>query len=165
MTTNHAIAVTLRPSTPEDDAFLFEVYAGTRREELAQTPWDEAQKKTFLTFQFKAQHQHYQSEFADADFHVILDDDAPVGRLYVDRRADEIRILDIALLPEHRGRGIGGTLLDALLAEAEAQGTPVRIFVENHPPRARRFFERLGLEEAEDHGVSVLMAWRPGADA
>ena len=161
MTSNHAIAVTLRSVTPEDEAFLFEVYAGTRWEELAQVPWDEAQKEAFLTFQFNAQHQHYQSEFADANFHVILDDGAPVGRLYVDRRADEIRILDIALLPEHRGRGIGGALLGALLAEAEAAGTPVRIFVESHLPHARRFFERLGFTEAEDHGVSVLMAWHP----
>ena len=80
---------------------------------------------------------------------------------YVDRRADEIRILDIALLPEHRGRGIGNALLDALLAEAETAGKPVSIFVESHPLRARRFFERLGFEEAEDQGVSVLMEWRP----
>ena len=158
------MAVTLRPITPADEAFLFGVYAGTRREELAQVPWDEAQKKAFLTFQFNAQHQHYQSEFANAAFDVVLDDGAPVGRLYVDRCADEIRILDLALLPEHRGRGIGSALLGALLAEAEAAGTPVRIFVESHLPHARRFFERLGFEEAEDHGVSVLMAWRPGTD-
>ena len=162
MTSNHAIALTLRPVAPEDDAFLFDVYAGTRLEELAQVPWDDAQKKAFLTFQFKAQHQHYQSEFANAAFHVILDEGTPVGRLYVDRRADEIRILDIALLPRHRGRGIGSALLGDLLAEAA--GTPVRIFVENDQGRARSFFERLGFEQAEDHGFSVLMAWRPGQD-
>ena len=162
MTSNRALAVTLRPVTPEDEAFLFEVYAAGRQEELAQVPWDDAQKKAFLTFQFNAQHQHYQSEFADANFHVILDDSAPVGRLYVDRRADEIRILDIALLPEHRGRGIGGALLGALLAEAEAAGKPVRIFVESHLSRTQRLLERLGFEQVEDRGVSVLMEWRPG---
>lgn len=161
MTSNYARAVTLRPITPEDEAFLFEVYAGTRREELGPLPWDEAQKQAFLTFQFNAQHQHYRDTFAAADFHVILDDGAPVGRLYVDRRADEIRILDITLLPGRQGRGIGKALLGALLAEAEAAGKPVRIFVESHLPHARRFFERLGFEETEDHGVSVLMTWRP----
>ena len=162
MTRNRAGAITLRPITPEDEGFLFEVYASVRREELAQVPWDEAQQHAFLTFQFNAQHQHYQREFADAAFDVVLDDGVPVGRLYVDRRADEIRILDIALLLEHRGRGIGNALLGPLLAEAEAAGKPVRIFVESHLPRARRFFERLGFEEAENHGVSVLMAWPPG---
>lgn len=160
--TERAMTVTLRPITPEDEAFLFEVYAAARREELAQAPWDDAQKHAFLTFQFNAQHQHYQREFAGATFDVVLDGPTPVGRLYVDRRADEIRILDIALLPAHRGRGIGKALLGPLLAEAEAAGKPVRIYVESHLPRARGFFERLGFIEAEDHGVSVLMAWRPG---
>ena len=162
MTSKRAIAVTLRPVTPEDEAFLFEVYAGTRQEELALVPWDDAQKQAFLAFQFNAQHQHYQREFADADFHVILDEGTPVGRLYVDRRADEIRILDLALLPDHRGRGLGSAQLGALLAEAEAAGKPVRIFVESHLPHARRLFERLGFNEIENHGVSALMEWRPG---
>ena len=164
MMNSRAIAVTLRPISPADEAFLFRVYAAARMEELAQVPWDQAQKEAFLTFQFNAQHQHYQNEFTDADFNLVLDDGAPVGRLYVDRRADEIRILDIALLPERRGRGIGNALLGPLLAEAEVAGKPVRIFVESHLPRARRFFERLGFEEDEDHGVSVLMMWRPDND-
>ena len=33
MTSKHAIAITLRPITPEDEAFLFGVYAAGRREE------------------------------------------------------------------------------------------------------------------------------------
>ena len=157
------MAVTLRPITPEDEPFLFEVYAGARLEELAQVPWDDAQKEAFLTFQFNAQHQHYQTEFANADFSVILNAGAPVGRLYVDRRADEIRILDIALLPVHQGRGIGRDLVRDILAEATAAGKPVRIYVENYQHRAQALFKSLGFEQAEDHGVSVLMQWQPEA--
>ena len=67
------MALTLRPITQEDEPFLFEVYAGARMDEIAQVPWDEAQKKAFLSFQFNAQHQHYQTEFTNADFSVILD--------------------------------------------------------------------------------------------
>ena len=73
------MAVTLRPITPQDEAFLFEVYTAARKDELAQVPWDDAQKEAFLTFQFNAQHQHYQTEFADADFSIILDAGTPVA--------------------------------------------------------------------------------------
>lgn len=156
------MAVTLRPITLQDEPFLFEVYAAARMEELAQAPWDDAQKQTFLSFQFNAQHQHYQTEFANAAYSLILDAGTPVGRLYVDRRADEIRILDIALLPAHQGRGIGRVLLEELLAEAAAAAKPVRIYVESYQQRARALFESLGFEAVEDHGVSVLMHWQAG---
>jgi len=155
------MAVALRPITPEDESFLFEVYVGARMDELAQVPWDDAQKKAFLTFQFNAQHQYYQSEFADADFSLILDAGAPIGRLYVDRRADEIRILDIALLPAHQGRGLGRALLKDLLAEAAAAGKPVGIYVESYQHRAHALLKSLGFETKEDHSVSVLMQWQP----
>ncbi len=156
------MVVTLRPITPQDAPFLFEVYAAARRDELAQVPWDEAQKRAFLDFQFEAQHRHYQAEFPDAAFDVILEAGTPVGRLYVDRRADEIRILDIALLPDHQGRGLGSALLRDLLAEADAAGKPVRIYVESYRQGALRLLEGLGFAPTQDHGVSVLMQWRPG---
>ncbi len=157
------MAVTLRPIAPKDEAFLFEVYAGARLAELDQVPWDDAQKRAFLSFQFNAQHQHYQRQFADADYSVILDEGTPVGRFYVHRRADEIRILDLALLPEHRRRGIGSALLKDLLATAEAAGKPVRLYVESYQQGALRLLEHLGFAPTRDHGISVLMEWRPGA--
>ena len=155
------MALTLRPITPEYEPFLFEIYAASRMDELAQVPWDDAQKEAFLSFQFNAQHQHYRSEFADAAFSVILDAGVPVGRLYVDRRADEIRILDLALLPVHQGRGIGKAVLQDLLDEATGAGKPVRIYIEIYQHRAQALFKSLGFEPAEDHGVSVLMQWQP----
>jgi ribosomal protein S18 acetylase RimI-like enzyme len=164
MTRDDALALTLRPITPEDEAFLFAVYASARRDELAQVPWDEAQKEAFLAFQFNAQSQHYQQSFSQADFDVVLRDGVAVGRLYVDRRADEIRILDIALLPEHQGRGLGRALLRDLLKEARAAGKPIRIYVESYQQRALRLFEDLGFGQKEDQGVSVLLEWTPGAD-
>ncbi len=155
------MAVTLRPITPVDEPFLFEVYAASRLPELAQVPWDDAQKQGFLRFQFDAQHRHYQEEFAGADLSVILRGGTPRGRLYVDRRADEIRILDLAVLPAHRRRGIATGLLTDLLREAGAAGLPVRIYVEHYQQDARRLFDRLGFAPEEDHGISVLMAWQP----
>jgi len=148
--------ITLRPIGTDDQAFLSRVYASTREEELAPLPWTEAQKESFLRMQFTAQHNYYQEQFPDAAFDVILRDGQPIGRLYVHRRPDELSIVDIALLPEHRRAGIGSGLLGKLLAEADAAGKPVRIHVEQYNP-ALHLYKRLGFEVVDNTGVYFLM--------
>lgn len=152
--------ITLRPVTPEDESFLYRVYAGTREDELAPLEWDDAQKDSFLRMQFNAQHRFYREQFPSADFDIIQTVDQPIGRLYVDRREDEIRIIDIALLPEHRDSGIGSALLKDLLTEASAAGKPVRIHVERFNP-ALRLYDRLGFIQVGDNDVYYLMEWSP----
>jgi ribosomal protein S18 acetylase RimI-like enzyme len=154
----------LRPARPEDDAFLRRVYAGTRAEELALVDWTEAQKQAFVAMQFEAQDRHYRAHFGGARFDVIERDGVAVGRLYVDRTAGEIRVLDISLLPEHRGAGIGSALLGALVREAGERGEPITIHVERMNP-ARRLYERLGFREVGDEGVYLRLEWRPEAQA
>jgi GNAT superfamily N-acetyltransferase len=157
--------LTLRPVTPADAAFLFLVYASTRTEELASTDWDEQRKQAFLRMQFHAQSRHYALHYGGASFSVIEIDGAAVGRLYVDRPADEIRVVDIALLPQHRGHGIGTRLLRAILAEGADAGVPVTIHVEGFNP-AMRLYLRLGFKEVADAGLYKLMEWRvPGGSA
>src|SRR5688500_3290981 len=94
-----AAAIALRPTVPDDRPVLLAVYASTREPELAAVEWDAAQKAAFVEMQFDAQHAHYQEHYAGAAFDVILVDGQPAGRLYVSRESDEIRIVDIALLP------------------------------------------------------------------
>ena len=151
----------LRPVQAEDEALLFEIYASTRTEEMALVDWSDAQKEAFLRMQFAAQHQHYQNVFPDARFDIILSDDRPIGRLYVDRRPDEIRIVDIALLPEARNQGVGSSLVKELLAEARDAGKPVRIHVERNNP-ALRLYERLGFARTGETGIYLLMEWPSG---
>lgn len=151
---------TLRPATDEDLPFLRRVYAGTRAMELAQVPWTDEQKEAFLTFQFDAQHKYYREQFPDAAYDLIVVDGEPVGRLYVDRRDDEIRLIDIALLPERRRAGIGRKLLEDLQREAAAAGHPLRIHVEMNNP-ALSLYRRLGFRELEEQGVYYLMEWAP----
>ena len=153
--------ITLRSITSDDTDFLYCVYASTRDEELAVTGWSEAQKEQFLRLQFRAQHDHYQKHFPDAKYDVILAGETPIGRLYVDRRVDEIRIIDIALLTEHRDAGIGGKLVRQLLDESAATGRPVRIHVKKDNP-AKRLYHRLGFREIGDTGVYDFMEWIPG---
>ena len=152
--------ITLRPITFEDEPFLYRVYADTREDELSPLGWDETQKDSFLRMQFNAQHGFYQEQFPAADFDIILAGDQPIGRLYVDRRDDAIRIVDIALLLEHRNAGIGSALLRDLLTEAAATSRPVRIHVERFNP-ALRLYERLGFTQVSDNGVYYLMEWSP----
>jgi ribosomal protein S18 acetylase RimI-like enzyme len=127
---------------------------------MAVVPWDDAQKEAFLRSQFEAQDAWYREHYADASFDVILVDGEPAGRLYVHRGDRETRIVDIALLPEYRGNGIGTTLLRDLLAEADAAGKRVTIHVERFNP-ALRLYERLGFCIAEDKGVYLFLERPP----
>jgi ribosomal protein S18 acetylase RimI-like enzyme len=154
--------ITLRPVRPEDREHLFRVYASTRAEELALTTWDEEQKRIFLEGQFTAQDAWYRERYPGAALDVIVASGVPAGRLYVHRREREIRLMDIALLPEHRGMGIGTSLLRDLFAEAAAAGKRVTIHVEEYNP-ARQLYERLGFRKIGEHGVYHLMEWSPPA--
>ncbi len=147
----------LRSIHSEDREFLFRVYAGTRAEELALTNWDQAQKQAFLTQQFEAQHHHYQTHYQGAQFDLILLDGQPIGRLYVARWREEIRIMDIALLPDYRNRGIGSGLLRDLLEEAAVTGKRLTIHVERYNP-ALRLYRRVGFEPVGETGVYLLLA-------
>ncbi|HET7270467.1 MAG TPA: GNAT family N-acetyltransferase [Rubrobacter sp.] len=148
--------LTLRPVEPGDEAFLYRVYASTREEELARTGWDETQKAAFLRMQFDAQSNYYEEHYRGAAFSVILSGGHPAGRLYVARWPEEIRIVDIALLPGHRGMGIGTRLLKDLISESEESGKPLSIHVERFNP-ALRLYQRLGFRAVEDKGVYLLM--------
>jgi ribosomal protein S18 acetylase RimI-like enzyme len=143
----------------EDEAFLLEVYAGTRADETAQTGWDDAQRQAFIKMQFGAQQQHYRSHYPQGEHSIILLNEKPIGRLYVARSSGEIRILDVALLPDQRNKGIGTRIIKDLMAEAAKTGRPVRIYVENFN-RALRLFERMGFLQIEQRGFHYLMQWQ-----
>lgn len=151
--------VSLRPATVDDTEFLAAVYAATRMVELEATDWDDAQKADFCRMQFTAQDSHYRQHYPTAEFSVIEVSGIPVGRLYVDRWKNEIRIMDIAILPEHRGKGIGSRLLPGLKQEAADSGRSLSIHVERFNP-ALRLYERLGFRMTEDKGVYFLLEWK-----
>jgi len=155
-------AVTFRRATSDDDPFLLSLYASTREEELALTDWDDAQKAAFVRSQFEAQSRHYAEHYAGASFDVVLVGGVRAGRLYVARWEREIRIVDVALIPAFRGGGIGTSLIGAVLAEGEASSKPVSIHVERFN-RAMQLYERLGFVPVGEHGVYLLMEWRPPA--
>lgn len=153
--------ICLRAITPEDDSFLAGVYASTRAEELAVTGWSDEDKAVFCRRQFDAQSAHYRENYPGALFQVIERDGVSIGRLYVAHWEREIRIVDISLLPEHRGSGIGTKLLNGLQEEARAAGKSLTIHVERFNP-ALGLYQRLGFRIVEEQQVYLLMRW--GAD-
>jgi ribosomal protein S18 acetylase RimI-like enzyme len=150
----------LRPVADADRAFLVELYGGTREEELGRVQWDDGARRAFVEHQFAAQDAHYRANYPGATLDVIEVDGVSAGRLYVHRGPSDIRIMDIALVPEFRGRGIGTTLLRGLMEEADASARKLSIHVEMNNP-ARSLYDRLGFEPAGAHGVYVLMERTP----
>lgn len=164
MTDLIAHGLEFRPIEVADERLLSAIYASTRADEMALVPdWTAEQISWFLEQQFQAQHAYYQQYYPKADFQVILFEGQAAGRLYIDRRPNEFRIVDISLLPEFRGLGLGELILHRILEEAAAAGKPVTIHVERNN-RARNLYDRLGFQILEDsHAVYLLMEWRPGA--
>lgn len=154
------VAYRLRPASDDDLEFLFQVYSSTRQEELAQTPWDAAQKEAFLRQQFDAQHTYYHDHYHPASYDVIEVDGAPAGRLYQAHWADDWRIIDIALLPQARRCGVGTAILQDLQARAREAGVPLSIHVERNNP-ALALYDRLGFTLSEDKGVYLFLVWKP----
>ena len=153
--------VRLRPVTPEDEAFLYEVYRTTRAEEMAAWGWDEAQQDAFLRMQFRAQQMSYQAEDAGTKTEIIFLDAEPVGRIIVKSREYEIQLVDIALLTEYRCRGIGTSLIKDLIDEAKSAGKFVRLHVLKTNSGAQRLYERLGFKTSGETGMHFEMECHP----
>ncbi|HEU0134390.1 MAG TPA: GNAT family N-acetyltransferase [Allosphingosinicella sp.] len=154
------LGVSYRPSTDEDLAFLGLVYASTRLEEVAATGWPLEMQHQFLAHQADAQHQHYRRHYPDAEWLVIERSGEAIGRLFLEEWSSQIRLIDISLLPQARGGGVGTAILADLQDMATAAGKPLTIHVERNNP-AMGLYLRLGFAKVDEHGVYDLMEWRP----
>lgn len=156
-----ACGLTLRARTDADLPFVAALYASTRTEELAATGWPEAARVAFLAQQHEAQHAHYTAHYAGMEALILEYAGRAIGRLYLLDRPAETRIVDIALMPEVRGRGFGTALLTDLIAEAERTGRTLSIHVEQ-TNRARTLYQRFGFRvQAAAGGIYDLWEWHP----
>lgn len=153
--------VSLRKYTSSDIPFMCELYASTRESELAQTGFTTLEKKNFLDQQFNAQYLHYTQHYCTEAFNIIAFEGKPAGRLFVDYWEKEIRIVDIALMPEYRNKSLGTWLIQQLFEEAKTCGKTVTIHVEHNNP-ARHLYERLGFVlKTKTNEIYLLMEWQP----
>jgi ribosomal protein S18 acetylase RimI-like enzyme len=157
-------AIALRPETADDAAFVERLYIANRWDEVAPTGWSDHEKVSFLTQQQRFQVIHYQTYYGHAARGIITSHGEAIGRLYVLKMAGDIRIVDIAIMPEQRSRGIGTALILAVFDQARQDGSKVSIHVEQFNP-ARRLYDRLGFEPVGDKGIYTLMEWAPSSAA
>ena len=152
--------LTLRPRVAADDEFLLSVYDSTRADELAQVEWAEGQREQFIRWQFDLQRSEYEARFPDGLYEVIVVDGQLAGRIWTGRDKEQIRLLDIAILPEFQNRGVGTILLHRLIEEAIKEGKALRHMVYVLNNEAHRFYERLGFVEIEAFGAYKHMEWK-----
>lgn len=151
----------LVPAQAGDETFMFQVYAGTRAEEMTLVDWTDEQKAAFLNMQFEAQSRHYRTHYPAAEYSIILRGGERVGRLIMDRSAAQHLIIDIALLTEFRSLGIGTAILANLQEEARQAGLPLVLRVEFFNP-AMRLYARLGfVKTREVNSIYHEMVWAP----
>ncbi|MFM9905538.1 MAG: GNAT family N-acetyltransferase [Pyrinomonadaceae bacterium] len=158
-----SINIALRPVADEDREFLLDVYEESRVFELSLTPWDAAQKRAFAAHQFDAQTNHYREVYPHATHDIILLDDKPAGRYYVDRGTEQIAILDITVLTKYRNNGIGTELVEKLKEEARQTKRSIRIYLEHFNP-SQKLFRELGFEPVPHEGIDQRFEWQPSKD-
>ena len=145
----------LREATDDDEKFLEDLYATSRDFDMVHAPWTDLQKRVFLDSQGRLQREHYAKFFPRSQQHIILVDNEPAGRLYVDRTPNEIHLMDICLLPEYRGKSIGQALLDDLIAESQQTGIRIWCTVSLLNHGSQKFFKRNGFAVIKEEGPNV----------
>ena len=149
--------IALRAASDADLGFFADLYASTREEEMKlATGWSDAQRRAFLRDQFALQDQHYRRHYPNAERLVVERDGVPIGRMLVDVSTSDVRLMDVALLPDARRQGVGTALLTRLLAFADAMCVPVTLHVEPFNP-ALRMYQREGFAPVEMRGIYQFM--------
>ncbi|SDE06885.1 GNAT family N-acetyltransferase [Aquimonas voraii] len=153
-------ALTLREETGHDLALLRSLYASTRSEELARSGWTDIQQQAFIDQQFNAQRSHYRQHYPGAVFFVIEHAGAGIGRLYLHWGREELRLMEITLLPDWRGRGVARQLMRQMLDWSAERSLPITLHVEPFNP-AHAWYLRLGFDTLEVRGVYHFMRRAP----
>jgi ribosomal protein S18 acetylase RimI-like enzyme len=154
--------ITLRDAVPEDMQFLGRLYRDSRRREVEPWGWPPEQQEMFLEMQFNAQYRSYRATFPNAADSIICQANNPIGRVMVGQESASLRLIDIALLQEHRCRGIGGNLIRRLMQQCETNRLTLRLQVLRSNP-AIRLYQRLGFVESSADSMYIQMEWIPSS--
>jgi len=143
----------LRPATQDDEDFAWQIFKLTMQESIAAVwgGWDDVRWNTFFR-------RHYQLSLT----RIIVVDGRDVGIRRVEERPDEVWLDTVEIAPEQQGRGLGSTIVRAVLADARSRNRAVGLQV-NRANRARLLYERLGFIEVGSTDTHHLMRAEPDA--
>ncbi len=145
-----------READSHDDAFMRTLWARTHGEQFSVLPPELGAR--LCTQQYEAQLAHYEQSYPDMTVHVLRWKGLDAGRLMLLDRQDAVDVLDLAILPEHQGQGLGSRVLRRIKDHAGPR--VVKLAVEKNRPRAQELYERLGFEAASDSNTHVFMEWQ-----
>jgi GNAT superfamily N-acetyltransferase len=153
-------SITLRPAVEEDQDFLLTLFKSSRGDDLRGLGWEEERIGEFLELQYEAHQNFLNADHPTLDDQIVLADGTPVGRLAIEQRPNEIRVVDMSLLPDYRNSGTGALLIQELQTQAAAAKRPLRCQVIRFN-RAVVLFERLGFRRTSETGSHFQMEWMP----
>lgn len=154
----------LRPERDGDEDFRFELFCNSRPPEWQMAGFDPNLLRHLMRQQFQAQTVGYRAQFPSARFDIIELDGAPIGRIVVNRPGGFVHIIDQAIVPDLRGRGVGASIMKSLMDEAAQSGIPVRLKVASDNDPSMRLYLRLGFAVIDRTEMYLEMEWR-GEDA
>jgi ribosomal protein S18 acetylase RimI-like enzyme len=157
------VAFALRPEVEADAPFRLALFRASRGPGWDQIPLPADMLTKIMEQQLHAQTQGYRAAYPEARLEIVTVDGAPVGRLATHRDAEAVHLIDIALIPERRGQGIGGTILRALKDEAAAAGTPLNLQVARDNLAAQRLYHRLDFVLTSANETHLTLGWPSSA--
>jgi ribosomal protein S18 acetylase RimI-like enzyme len=146
----------LRTVDIDDEAFLNDLFFDVRSVEFIQAGLSNTQIKPLLAMQYNAQRQSYSFQYPNAEHSIIEFNGENVGRLLISRNEKNIHLIDIAIMHNFRGNGIGNHLLDKL--KTEAASVTLSVFKTNFG--AIRLYEKHGFVVTNDDGMYLEMEWK-----
>jgi ribosomal protein S18 acetylase RimI-like enzyme len=150
---------------PEDERLLFALYAEDQRAQFVPSGLAEELVRSLIQMQYRGRSMTYAARYPASENSILIaDDGSPVGRLLLDRGSlrlpDCWRIVDIAILATHRGKGLGTRVLKECQRLCAAAGASLELQVTPWNP-ARRLYERLGFQVVSEDATAVEMGWSP----
>lgn len=140
----------LRPSTPEDFEFVYQLNEQAMRPYIEPLRgWDAA-----------AERQDVQQWFHPGQDQIIVIQGKDAGILAIEQRPAALHLRLLELLPAYQKQGIGTAVISDLLRQAQTANLTVTLGVLKHNP-ARRLYERLGFVVTGETEIKYRMSAHP----